>query len=62
MEVVIAVVFDFNFAFLGGMLKRDMSGEVLAETVCDRADVNIHFAGDSGFFRIAGRIRGITEE
>ena len=44
LEVVVAVVFDFDFALFGGMLDGDVGGEVFAKTVGDGADVDVEFA------------------
>ncbi len=54
-EIVVAVVFDFDFAFFGGVVNRNVGGEMFLKTLGQGANVNVDFLG-RGFFRV--RIAG----
>ena len=62
LEVVIAVVFDLDAAFFCRVLDGDVGGEMLAEAVGDGADLDVHFTGSCGFFRVFGFVRRSIEE
>lgn len=60
MEVVVAVVFDFDFAFFGGVVDGYVGGEVFLEAFGKIADMNVDFFGGrlAGF----GFSGGVVEE
>ena len=45
LQIIIAIILDFDFSLFRGMLNGNVSREVLAEAVGDCADVDLHFAG-----------------
>lgn len=59
-EVVVAVVFDLDLAFFGGVIDGDVGGEVLLKAFCELTDVDIDFFGCCFF--CVGFAGGVGEE
>ena len=49
LEVVVAVVFDLDFALLGAVVDDHVGGEIFAQAVGNRADLGICGAAGAGF-------------